>query len=555
MTQSNAPVSMRQRLLAANAQRRLRQAATIPQASLSLDDSSMSICLAREEFEWSLDKRGQYDASTQQICWTVSAAKTPVPATHHLVVGGLLKIRNSGAGPATVGNIVVTVQKKFGPKWRQITSDIADKTVGDFFPAHVGTRSAYICPQADNPEGLASFKENSYSGPLEFFDDDSNSVFSLANGYTLQPLQTRFLGFRAEFRELQALLAPNEQFRVQAIVTFGNAGARGNSSATSGAVCHGIDHDGDGTADNNIRSVPIRQTFIYPTAATLCNDSVLLQDSDGSTNYEQVLSDSAEVLLKTPAPSAGVYTDCAALTAPATSVLVSVCTAVDALTGSCVAWKSFTVQCCPPIDLLACAEVLVEVEPPFPSFCSYSQGGFGGPGGPYQLLAAAFPQIWSVSNPLQVGIGNYMQFNSAPAVQAYLPAGGPPSALTATLINPTSSSSGVFGGQVLTLKINLALDDLQGAQARIGELTFCPRGQFAQLLADYEISPSLAAQLDGWTVRQILDLAERVLGGSVPSPSAADLNALVEPLAVAFHGDGQEDCTPSLFAAGYLCNP
>jgi hypothetical protein len=48
-----------------------------------------------------------------------------------------------------------------------------------------------------------------------------------------------------------------------------------------------------------------------------------------------------------------------------------------------------------------------------------------------------------------------MKFTTAAAVGAYLPAGGPPDSLDVDLVNPSSSNSSVFGGQVLALQINV----------------------------------------------------------------------------------------------------
>jgi hypothetical protein len=77
---------------------------------------------------------------------------------------------------------------------------------------------------------------------------------------------------------------------------------------------------------------------------------------------------------------------------------------------------------------------------------------------PGAILASNFSTVYP-GGFVAVGIpgssGYSMKFKSAPAVNAYLPASSTPAALTADLINPTSSSSGVFGGQVLALELNV----------------------------------------------------------------------------------------------------
>jgi hypothetical protein len=102
----------------------------------------------------------------------------------------------------------------------------------------------------------------------------------------------------------------------------------------------------------------------------------------------------------------------------------------------------------------------VKNAPPPQIFCSYTQGGWGakpeGNNSAQRLadnFAAAYP------SGVEVGIagagGFSMKFSSAPAIQAYLPASRQPKALTADLVNPTSSASGNFGAQVLALQLNV----------------------------------------------------------------------------------------------------
>ena len=157
-------------------------------------------------------------------------------------------------------------------------------------------------------------------------------------------------------------------------------------------------------------------------------------------------------------------------------------------------------------------------------FTTFSQGGFGGRGAPYNLLAANFATLYPMG--VEVGIpgagGFSMKFTSAVAVQAYLPAGGTSGNLTADLINPTGSSSGVFGGQVLALKLNIALSDAAATSIGFGDLYYC----------------EAAASLHGQTVRQILAVAETALGGgALPSGyTYASLQDLCEKLVVSFDG-------------------
>ncbi|MBU3666095.1 MAG: hypothetical protein FGM15_09520 [Chthoniobacterales bacterium] len=134
--------------------------------------------------------------------------------------------------------------------------------------------------------------------------------------------------------------------------------------------------------------------------------------------------------------------------------------------------------------------------------------------------------------------GHSTKFSSALAVQDYLPAGGMPNKLTADLVDPTNSSSGVFGGQVLALKLNIALSDGGATPAGLGDL--------------YYKNPGDA--LSGFTVRQILAAAENALGGG-PLPTGytyALLSTLCDNLNLSWHNETTEGCAPSAWALLYL---
>ena len=104
-----------------------------------------------------------------------------------------------------------------------------------------------------------------------------------------------------------------------------------------------------------------------------------------------------------------------------------------------------------------------------------------------------------------------MLFTSAPAVKAYLPAGGKAKALNDDTIDPTSSSSGQFGGQALALKLNIALSDAGVTPLGFGDLYYFEAG----------------SSLNGLKVRQILTAAEAALGGGA-LPMGYDYSSIAE---------------------------
>jgi hypothetical protein len=170
-------------------------------------------------------------------------------------------------------------------------------------------------------------------------------------------------------------------------------------------------------------------------------------------------------------------------------------------------------------------------------YCTIGQGGWGSEpngGNPGTILAANFDTLYS---DLVVGSGFSMTFESASNVKDYLPAGSTAAALTGSVINPASTASGVFGGQVTALALNVDFNDAgitDGAEGSISGLTLQGTG----------------GSLDGSDVLTILGAAETALGGGVlpAGYSYSDLNDLVTDLNEAF----DNGCIPTDWAQIHL---
>jgi hypothetical protein len=167
--------------------------------------------------------------------------------------------------------------------------------------------------------------------------------------------------------------------------------------------------------------------------------------------------------------------------------------------GLTVAVSSFTFTVVPAVNLQACNTLAVGAVTR-PTFTTYTQGGWGAdPHGdnPGTLLANNFATVY----PSGVVVGRQPDFNmtftSAPAVGDYLPAGGASAALNASLTDPGTSSSGVFGGQVLALEVNVDFSAATITSAGFGNVTLCHTG----------------TSLDGQTVSSILGTMNTALGG------------------------------------------
>src|SRR5262249_39918455 len=128
------------------------------------------------------------------VTWTINATKSDGGTT--FTVHGAVTVTNTGSAAATIGNIVVNLQKPNSPKkgsnapYVSIAADVADATNGD------GATSANIVAAGSQEDAAtnAAWLTNNYtvagvkgtftekpgkSGSLEFTDASNNTVFSL----------------------------------------------------------------------------------------------------------------------------------------------------------------------------------------------------------------------------------------------------------------------------------------------------------------------------------------------------------------------------------------
>jgi len=145
-----------------------------------------------------------------------------------------------------------------------------------------------------------------------------------------------------------------------------------------------------------------------------------------------------------------------------------------------------------------------------------TQGGWGAPphgNNPGSFLVANFSSI----GPVVVGCstGYKLTFNSAAAIEAFLPQGGTPGVLKVSATNPTTSAAGVFAGQVLALQISTS---------------FSNAGKLPTGLGGYVLTTGPAT---GKTVATVLADANKALGGcGLPSyvSNISDLNFVVDQI-------------------------
>jgi hypothetical protein len=557
------------------------QPATPGQASLTLGNNDAQFCYTHEN-EWTLTKAlkegspaGPY-ATGQTVIWTVTAVKSS-GATTFTVHGGLT-VTNTGSAPATIGNIVINLQKNNSPKKGSnashvsLAANVADSTNGDAATSanivangsaeNAATNAAWGVNNYTTAGAKGTFVETAGSGALSFTDASNNTLFSLVPQPVIPVGQSITLLYHATF-STSILPAPGTSLRVEALVTFGNSGLRGGSGSTAS----NIDINGNGVVDAdeaNVRTVASRVTRAVP-ALEECNDSVSVADfatdltTTGTVSWSGDAGFGSAVISTSGTFDVSVVVDGGALggqicnkatllgtgSGGTLNVIVGTTTGiigytpvvVDPITGATSGGDPIygpvpvyaTYECCKGVSLEADHCVTVGALPPDGppvngDFCSYSQGGLGGSGVPFNQLNANFATLFPAG--VEVGIpgaGGYsMKFTTATAVQDYLPTGGPANKLTADSVNPTSTSAGQFGGQVLALKLNIALSDAGVTTTGFGDLIYCNAGD----------------SLHGQTVRQILAAAETAIGGgALPAGyTYATLAGLCANLDLSFDG-------------------
>ncbi|HJU72905.1 MAG TPA: hypothetical protein VJ717_04100 [Gemmatimonadaceae bacterium] len=177
------------------------------------------------------------------------------------------------------------------------------------------------------------------------------------------------------------------------------------------------------------------------------------------------------------------------------------------------------------------------------TYSSLSWGETTLPGG--ATLAANYNSVYTSSaGHVEVGIAGSLGFSiiftSSGAVLAYLPSTGIAAPLNADLVDPLSSASGVFGGEVLALRINIDFADagytLGDAGVRFGDLTLCGL-------------TGAVAGLNGTSVRAFSTIANTALGGGSTPFALSDVNQTAFAINNAFNNG-----LPNPFAQQHLVN-
>jgi hypothetical protein len=174
---------------------------------------------------------------------------------------------------------------------------------------------------------------------------------------------------------------------------------------------------------------------------------------------------------------------------------------------------------------------------------TYDQGAWSNISTAINLLQTNYASIYAPTGVLTVGLpvtGFTMRFDGPTAILAYLPAIGPIGVLTANVVDPTVTSAGLFGGDVLALQLNV---DFNNAGFLVGNLDI-PFGDL--VLQNFSTLPAL----NGLLVSQFLADANRCVGGGSCIYDANTMDTVTGEINGAF-----DLGTPSSFAQTNLAPP
>jgi hypothetical protein len=188
-------------------------------------------------------------------------------------------------------------------------------------------------------------------------------------------------------------------------------------------------------------------------------------------------------------------------------------------------------------------------------FVTWSQGAWGedpSPGNIAFSLEQNFDSVFAKSGGLlEVGIpgttGFSIIFDGPDAIITYLPQNGTPDVLIADLLDPVETSSGAFGGEVVTAALNVTFSD--------ANLLAHPPGVFfgdlvlKKLESLAGVGPEVA-ELDGMPVREVFSDANTPLGGGASQFTSQDMFILLNDINQSFNAG-----PVSTFAMEHLAFP
>jgi hypothetical protein len=188
-------------------------------------------------------------------------------------------------------------------------------------------------------------------------------------------------------------------------------------------------------------------------------------------------------------------------------------------------------------------------------FVTYTEGEWSSGGVAAPLLAADYDSVYQgTAGDLIVGVTGtlgqfFLELESSGAVLGFIPTSGQASALTTNLLDPTTSQTGVFGGDVVALALDVDFSSagfLRGtSKIPFGDLVLV---NFGPASSPNSVNPF--DELNGLTVSQFLAMANTCLAGGSCALGIDNANEIAIDLQLAF-----DEGSPSTFAEDHLVLP
>lgn len=472
-------------------------AADAPQAVLKLK-AERALSLAQTSArEWTLAKTGLVNPAARRVNWDILAQQSPVPA-NRLTLDARVQLKTSGDAPATLGSVVVRLQRWQGTAWVTVATNVANATAGDAALGATIVQNGVATPIA----------ETAASGTIALKNSQTNAAISLVPQVALPPGTVVPMAVTATFDNNVLGLPAGARIRAEVDVTFGNAGP-GTGSVLA------VDINGNGTLEADearVRTeVEILAEASVPAPITVTTPVTL---SDTAAD----ITTTGTVTFANPVFNLG-----------ATSGTVTVSYAGGADGGTIKNCARLTGT---GVDLVACDTQAIAAEFVWSNgdVITYTQGGWGEPtavGG--QALAASYVTVYAATaGVLEVGLpgpGFSITFTGFGSLQDFLPASGAPGVLAGDYGDPTNGATeaGLFAGEVLALALNVDFSDVGvtlGARGvPFGDVVMC----------------NVAGVASNTSVRQFLAAANTLLGGGAAGLTAADASNLAASLNEAFN--------------------
>jgi hypothetical protein len=507
---------------------------------------SRSSLLQTSDTAWTLTKTSAVDTGAKTVTWTINATKGATTGGK-LTVDGYLDVFNLGTGPATLGNIVVNLQVKqddhdhghgkyggyggYGDhdhdQWVTVASDVADATQGD------AATTAHVVGD-DTTEHQSTFTENTASGALSFTDRRFNTMFSLVPEQMVLPWTDLPLVFAASFDNNVLHLAHNTEVRFEVIVTFGNHPLGGPHHTDEN-----VDINGNGIIDPDEHKVKSIIALFDQTVPNQTNANTTLALSDNVSDITTI----GTVTFTNPVINLGTTTGTVKVSydAGTSGGSITNCVHGDG-TGITDPVGHYTFTVVAPLSLMTCTTAAIAQPTCTPGTpgcgwhdgdeVTYDQTIWGGPdiaGTPPNLVHLNFhtiyPGVMELGIPLAQG-GHFMDFTDQSTLLIYLPQSQPAGALNANVTDPTSTSSGIFGGQIAALRLNVDFSDaniISGTSGlKFGDLRLC--------------GLTTTTGLNGSTIRQLQAIVNTALGGGTTPFAITDLSSLLTDVNASFEG-------------------